>query len=88
MIAAVLIFLCAVSLLASGAAWAAEEPGALDGVLAIAWGLLSVGMLAWLVSMQGRLRRKKSGWEHLWLYDRDVYLSPDRGPAVAGVLRP
>ena len=151
MIAAVLIFLCAVSLLASGAAWAAEEglrrlgvptrwiwlgamaassallfgpvlvpggasdvltqavsigpvlellpralslnlagidPGALDGVLAIAWGLLSVGMLAWLVSMQGRLRRERSGWEHLWLYDRDVYLSPDRGPAVAGVLRP
>ena len=128
MIAAVLTFLCAVSLLASGAAWAAEEglrrlgvptrwiwlgamaassallfgpvlvpggasdvltqavsigpvlellpralslnpagieSGVLDGVLAIAWGFLSVGMLAWLVRMQGRLRREKSGWDHL-----------------------
>jgi len=62
-------------------------PG-VSGVLAALWAMLSLGMLALLVRTHRGLLSERSRWEIAELQGRDVYLSPDRGPAVAGVLRP
>lgn len=59
-----------------------------DVALAVVWGLFSIALLGLLVRTHRGLRRERSGWEVSDVLGRDVYLSSDRGPAVAGVLRP
>jgi TonB family protein len=52
------------------------------------WLLASLGMVALLVRTQRGLSRERAGWPVSSVSGRKVYLSEDRGPAVAGVLRP
>jgi bla regulator protein BlaR1 len=60
--------------------------------LAVAWTAVWVGSSTGLalVLLRGyrRLDRERSGWERTSVLGRDVYLSTDRGPAIAGLLRP
>lgn len=60
----------------------------LEAGLAGAWLLGSLGLAALLVSMHRRLLRERRRWAASTVAGRDVYLSADRGPAVAGVVRP
>ena len=52
------------------------------------WVLSSAGLAVVLLTGYRRLVRERSGWERTKVLGRDVYLSPDRGPAIAGLLRP
>lgn len=68
--------------------------GASDGtlpvepVLAVLW-LLASGLLAFvLIRTRRTLAQERASWERLVVSHREVYVSPDRGPAVAGVFRP
>lgn len=60
----------------------------LEAGLAGIWLFGSLGLAALLVRMHGRLLRERRRWAASTVAGRDVYLSADRGPAVAGVVRP
>lgn len=60
----------------------------LEAGIAGAWLLGSLGLAALLVSMHRGLLRERRRWATSTVAGRDVYLSADRGPAVAGVVRP
>jgi bla regulator protein BlaR1 len=60
----------------------------LDAALGLAWLLISLGMAAMIGTTHLRLRRERARWERTAVLGREVYLSTDRGPAIAGVARP
>lgn len=62
--------------------------GALGQFLGALWIAMS-GMLALVLLRTHRaLGRRRSDWDPAEVQGREVYVSPDQGPAVAGVLRP
>ncbi len=69
---------------------APPRPGTLelDDVLLWSWLAISAVMIAVVVVTRARLQRERRRWHATELDGRRVWLSPDRGPAVAGVLRP
>lgn len=60
----------------------------LDAAVGVAWLLVSIVMIAVLGITHVRLRRERDHWERTAVLGRDVYLSTDRGPAIAGMARP
>lgn len=52
------------------------------------WVALSVAVLASLVRAHRRLLQESAGWQTRRVLGRDVLVSPNRGPAVAGIVRP
>jgi len=60
----------------------------LGTLLAAMWLLGSVALAGLLVHTHGTLSAERSRWPKASVSGSDVYLSTDRGPAVAGVLRP
>lgn len=62
--------------------------GSLGTLLAGAWVLSSLGFAALLARTHRTLLAERSAWPASEVAGRQVYLSPDRGPAVAGLLRP
>ena len=69
-----------------------EAQGSWIDVLALlpgpAWVLCSLGAAALLMVTHRRLVAERARWERRRVLGRDVFVSSDRGPAVAGVLRP
>lgn len=64
-------------------------PGGLVATLAVGvWAALGLTLLAVLVRTHRSLARERGAWEGRRLMDWDVFLSANRGPAVAGLLRP
>lgn len=60
----------------------------LETAAGVAW-LMSAVALVWLVSRtHWTLLRERSDWESTQVLGKDVFVSTDRGPAVAGVRRP
>lgn len=59
-----------------------------DVTLGLGWILLSLVMTAVLVRTHRALLSERAHWDLYAVTGREVYLSSDRGPAVAGVLRP
>jgi len=57
-------------------------------VLALIWAVASLGLLGILLRTHVGLRQERTEWESSQLFGRDVYVSSDRGPAVAGAIRP
>jgi len=55
----------------------------LDRPLTVAWGLLSLGLLAWFAGGAWRLARLRKAWH----WNGDLFVSTDVGPAVVGFLR-
>ena len=55
---------------------------------ALLWMVASVAMLLLLVRAHRTLLRERARWREARVLGRDVVLSPNRGPAIAGVLRP
>jgi len=55
---------------------------------AIAWIASSTVLAPVLLHGYRGLVRERGGWERASVLGRDVFLSPDRGPAIAGLLRP
>jgi bla regulator protein blaR1 len=60
----------------------------LDRALAGMWAVAMLVLLVVLYRTHAGLRSERAGWESRRLFGREVYLSTDRGPAVAGSLRP
>ena len=56
--------------------------------LGTVWALSSVGLVVSLVRSHLRLTRERHGWPTSEVSGRSVYVSTDRGPAVAGVWKP
>ena len=63
-------------------------PALLAPFIASAWALLSLGLVAWLARGQRILKGERLGWQEARVLERAVFLSPDRGPAVAGIREP
>ena len=63
-------------------------PSLLAPLIASAWALLSLGLVAWLARGRRILKGERVGWEEARVLERPVFLSPDRGPAVAGIREP
>ena len=63
-------------------------PPVLGFLLAAVWLASSVGLAVLLFRTHRTLTDERSRWPTSNVSGRDVYLSTDRGPAVAGVLRP
>lgn len=59
-----------------------------DVTLGVAWLLASLGLLVILFRTQRTLAKERAGWSTEEVAGREVYLSVDRGPAVAGLVRP
>lgn len=57
-------------------------------VVGALWLLSALCLLVLLVRTHRGLLQDRSGWESTQVMGRDVYISTDRGPAVAGVLSP
>ena len=57
-------------------------------LLLAAWLASSVLMAVFVCASHVRLRKERGGWSRELVDGRTVYVSGDRGPAVAGVLRP
>lgn len=66
---------------AGGAAWGIG----LDGAAALVWLVSAAWMLAVVARMHRKLTAERAGWERARVMGRDVFVSADRGPAVAGV---
>jgi TonB family protein len=63
--------------------------GALLGLTpAVLWMVASVAVVILLARAQRTLLRERARWQQARVLGRDVFLSPNRGPAIAGVLRP
>jgi TonB family protein len=63
--------------------------GALSGLApALLWMVASVAMVIVLARAHRTLLRERARWQEARVLGRHVYLSPNRGPAIAGVLRP
>lgn len=67
-----------------------DRPGMidLDLLVAAAWLTLSLATLLTLGRTHLSLSRERALWEPREVLGRSVYVSADRGPAIAGVLRP
>jgi hypothetical protein len=70
----------------SASRWPARPE--LDEMLAIAWGLVSCGLLAVWAAAALRLTRRARGWPVIGIDGVAVYMSDVLGPAVLGYLRP
>lgn len=71
--------------------WGPQAAGPAFGVeqgAALLWILSALGMLLLVGHAHLALRRERAGWERTHVLGQDVYVSADRGPAVAGVWRP
>jgi TonB family protein len=75
----------AISLASAGTA--APGLGA-EGAAAMVWLLSGIALAALVARTHRVLLRERSGWESTQVMGRDVYVSTDRGPAVAGVWNP
>ena len=62
--------------------------GWVGGLLGVAWLLASAGLATVLVQAHRRLQRERTGWTRTTLLGQETWISPDRGPAVAGAVRP
>ena len=62
--------------------------GWVGGLLGVAWLLASAVLATVLVQAHRRLRRERAGWTRTTLLGQETWISPDRGPAVAGAVRP
>jgi beta-lactamase regulating signal transducer with metallopeptidase domain len=60
----------------------------LDTYAWVVWSVSSVFALAAVIAAMVRLARCRSRWQEIDLDGERVFLSPDAGPAVVGVLRP
>lgn len=69
-------------------AGAASGGFGLEELAALAWILAGLGLLALVARTHRVLLRERAGWESTQVLGRDVYVSADRGPAVAGVWSP
>ena len=70
----------------SASAW--KEPIVSDRVFGSTWLAVSAVVALWLVATQRRLRRQLRGCPSRVVDGERVLVSPDFGPAVAGVVRP
>ena len=52
------------------------------------WGLISVGLVAWLARSALAIQRREDSWAPLASDDGDLYRSAELGPAAVGVRRP
>lgn len=59
-----------------------------EELAALAWAVAGLGLLALVARTHRVLLRERTGWESTQVLGRDVYVSADRGPAVAGVWNP
>lgn len=59
-----------------------------QGALAILWLFTALGLIALVARTHRVLLKERSSWESTRVMEWDVYVSTDRGPAVAGVRRP
>lgn len=66
----------------------AASVGWLTTLVAILWVGISLGLAGSLIRTQLCLLRQRSDWSKSQVAGREVYVSADRGPAVAGVLSP
>lgn len=57
----------------------------LGGLLAAVWGLSVLALAAALFRAHRTLARERRGWQPVTVLGREVLVSPDRGPAVAGL---
>ena len=71
-----------------GEAGRADPAAWLTLLITILWVSVSLGMAVSLLRTQRRLLRERTEWLRSEVAGREVYLSTDRGPAVAGVLAP
>jgi TonB family protein len=55
---------------------------------ALLWLTASAAMGILLIRAYRALLRERARWQKARILGRDVYVSPDRGPAIAGVVRP
>jgi TonB family protein len=63
--------------------------GALSGLApALLWATASLAVVVLLVRARHELLRERARWHEARVLGRHVFLSPDRGPAIAGVTRP
>ena len=69
-----------------GPAGSAPTLPGLDTVLLVLWALAVAGLLAALLRAHLKLAREREEWAPARVLDQAVLLSPDRGPAVAGLL--
>lgn len=60
----------------------------LEEFAALAWVVAGLGLLALVARTHRVLLRERADWESTQVLGRDVYVSADRGPAVAGVWDP
>lgn len=60
----------------------------ISAALGVVWLVSSVGVAASLVHGHWALKREREGWSTSTVSGRDIYVSTDRGPAVAGVVKP
>jgi len=60
----------------------------LDPILRSAWMAVSIAMLLGLMASAQFLQSRKRGWSTGTLSDTAVYIAPNVGPAVIGLLRP
>jgi len=59
-----------------------------ESAAAVLWILAGFGLIALVVRTYSELLTERSGWESKRVLEWDVYVSADRGPAVAGVRKP
>lgn len=59
-----------------------------DTLLKPVWMALSATMLLALIASAAMLARRKRGWQAMRIGGTDVWVAPDAGPAVIGLLRP
>ena len=60
----------------------------LEEGVGVLWALSAVALLALVWKTHRMLLRERSGWESTQVLGRDVFVSADRGPAVAGMWDP
>lgn len=60
----------------------------LEDAATLVWLLSALGLAVMVVRTHARLLRERGGWESTQVLGQDVFVSADRGPAVAGVWRP
>lgn len=65
------------------------SPGlGLEDAATLAWLLSALGLAVMVVRTHALLLRERGSWESTQVLGQDVFVSADRGPAVAGVWRP
>lgn len=60
----------------------------LEDIAMAVWLLSALGLVVMVARTHARLLRERGAWKSAHVLGQDVYVSTDRGPAVAGVWRP